>query len=276
MVLAALAALGYFYTAQQLAARLQGTAWLFVGLLIAGALAFRWVLVSRRRLAIRQARQRRAAASRRRKPRSQAERHPLRSPRSRARPDHDQRSNPAARAGGRGRRLVGRPVGNLGRRFASAIDSRLASLVPDGAEDVSSINISHLLLACGWFMMMVIASRNIPGLLEIALLQRLPLEPATRYAITTLSRYAITVLGIVAVCGTVGITWEKVHWLLAAVSVGLGFGLQEIFANFISGLIILFERPVRVGDIVTVGDVSGIVSRIRIRATMIVDWDRRN
>jgi len=111
--------------------------------------------------------------------------------------------------------------------------------------------------------------------LEIAILQRLPLEPATRYAITTLSRYAITVLGVVAVCGTLGITWDKVHWLIAAVSVGLGFGLQEIFANFISGLIILFERPVRVGDIVTVGDVSGIVSRIRIRATLIVDWDRK-
>jgi potassium-dependent mechanosensitive channel len=57
--------------------------------------------------------------------------------------------------------------------------------------------------------------------------------------------------------------------------VGLGFGLQEIFANFVSGLIILFERPVRVGDIVTVDDISGVVSRIRIRATVITDFDRK-
>jgi len=121
----------------------------------------------------------------------------------------------------------------------------------------------------------LIAARNIPGLLEIALLQRLPLEAATRYAITTLSRYVISMLGIVLACVTLGITWAKVHWLLAAVSVGLGFGLQEIFANFISGLIILFERPVRVGDVVTVGDVTGVVSRIRIRATMITDADRK-
>ncbi|RMF73039.1 MAG: potassium transporter KefA, partial [Planctomycetota bacterium] len=55
----------------------------------------------------------------------------------------------------------------------------------------------------------------------------------------------------------------------------LGFGLQEIFANFVSGLIILFERPVRVGDIVTVGGVEGVVTRIQIRATTIQDWDRR-
>ncbi len=57
--------------------------------------------------------------------------------------------------------------------------------------------------------------------------------------------------------------------------VGLGFGLQEIFANFISGLIILFERPVRVGDVVTIDDVTGVVSRIRIRATTITDGDRK-
>ena len=56
---------------------------------------------------------------------------------------------------------------------------------------------------------------------------------------------------------------------------GLGFGLQEIFANFISGLIILFERPVRVGDVVTIQGVTGVVSRIRIRATTITDGDRK-
>jgi potassium-dependent mechanosensitive channel len=69
--------------------------------------------------------------------------------------------------------------------------------------------------------------------------------------------------------------WSKVQWLVAAISVGLGFGLQEIFANFVSGLIILFERPIRVGDVITIADVSGVVSRIRMRATTIVDGDRK-
>ena len=73
----------------------------------------------------------------------------------------------------------------------------------------------------------------------------------------------------------VQLSWARVQWLAAAMTVGLGFGLQEIFANLVSGLIILFERPVRVGDVVTVGEVTGTVSRMQMRATTITDFDRR-
>jgi potassium efflux system protein len=73
----------------------------------------------------------------------------------------------------------------------------------------------------------------------------------------------------------IGIGWNSVQWLVAAASVGLGFGLQEIFANFVSGIILLFERPMRVGDVITIGDTTGTVSRIRFRATTIVDGDRK-
>jgi len=83
------------------------------------------------------------------------------------------------------------------------------------------------------------------------------------------------VLGLVFACGAIGVGWGQVQWLAAALTVGLGFGLQEIFANFVSGLIILFERPVRIGDVVTIGDVTGTVSRIQIRATTLTDWDRK-
>ena len=65
------------------------------------------------------------------------------------------------------------------------------------------------------------------------------------------------------------------QWLAAAVTVGLGFGLKEIFENFVSGLIVLTEQPVRVGDTVTVGEVTGTVSRIRMRAVYITDFDRK-
>jgi potassium efflux system protein len=74
---------------------------------------------------------------------------------------------------------------------------------------------------------------------------------------------------------SLGVGWSKVQWLATALTFGLAFGLQEIFANFVSGLIILFERPIRVGDVVTVDDVSGVVSRVRIRATTITNWDRK-
>jgi potassium efflux system protein len=277
IALAVLAALGYFYTAQQLAVRLQGTAWLLVALLIVGALALRWVLVSRRRLAVQQARQRRAAALAAAQAAESSDAPTL--------PSSSDDILDLTVVNAQTRHIVQMAVVAA---LAAGLWGIWADVLPalsildrplwetTGANGAAEwVNVSHLLLAIVSFAMMLIAGRNIPGLLEIAILQRLPLEAATRYAITTLSRYAITVLGLVAVCGVLGVTWEKVHWLVAAVSVGLGFGLQEIFANFISGLIILFERPIRVGDIVTVDDVSGVVSRIRIRATMIVDWDRK-
>lgn len=120
-----------------------------------------------------------------------------------------------------------------------------------------------------------ILAANLPGLLEVLVLSRMKLAQGSAYAATTLLSYVIAGVGIVATFATLGVSWDKLQWLVAALSVGLGFGLQEIFANFVSGLIILFERPVRIGDVVTIGNVSGTVSRIQIRATTITDFDRK-
>ena len=90
------------------------------------------------------------------------------------------------------------------------------------------------------------------ALLEMLLLQ-LPIQPGARYALTTMSRYALVFSGGLAVFGVLGVSWSSVQWLVAAFGVGLGFGLQEIFANFVSGLLLLVERPVRVGDTITSG-----------------------
>ena len=122
---------------------------------------------------------------------------------------------------------------------------------------------------------MVIAVRNIPALLEFAVLQHLPLDNGSRYAITSLCRYLLVAIGITAAYTALGFTGTSIQWLVAAMGVGLGFGLQEIFANFVSGIILLFERPIRVGDIITLGEKTGVVSRIRMRATTMIDPDRK-
>jgi potassium efflux system protein len=101
------------------------------------------------------------------------------------------------------------------------------------------------------------------------------MDAGARHAFTTLCRYAIVGLGVILTFNTIGIRWSSLQWLIAALGVGLGFGLQEIVANFVSGLIVLFERPYRVGDFVTVGQINGTVTRIRIRATTVRDLDRR-
>nr|WP_314492368.1 mechanosensitive channel MscK [uncultured Pseudomonas sp.] len=117
---------------------------------------------------------------------------------------------------------------------------------------------------------------NLPGLLEVLVLSRLNLAQGSAYAITTLLSYVIVGVGIVSTLATLGVSWDKLQWLVAALSLGLGFGMQEIFANFISGIMILFERPVRIGDTITIGNLSGTVSKIRIRATTITDFDRKD
>ncbi|MFK0086071.1 mechanosensitive channel MscK [Pseudomonas sp. NPDC090755] len=119
-------------------------------------------------------------------------------------------------------------------------------------------------------------ARNLPGLLEVLVLSRLNLAQGSAYATTTLLSYVIAGVGFVSTLSTLGVSWDKLQWLVAALSVGLGFGMQEIFANFISGIMILFERPVRIGDTITIGNLSGTVSKIRIRATTITDFDRKD
>ncbi|MBW7983792.1 potassium efflux system protein [Enterobacillus tribolii] len=144
-----------------------------------------------------------------------------------------------------------------------------------GSAVVQAVTLGNVLFALITAVVVYILMRNLPGLLEVVILSRLNMRQGSSYAITTVLTYVIMVIGVVIFFGSLGISWDKLQWLAAALSVGLGFGLQEIFGNFISGLIILFERPVRIGDTITIGNFSGSVSRIRIRATTITDFDRK-
>ncbi len=147
--------------------------------------------------------------------------------------------------------------------------------VVDGQELVVPVTLGGvifalLVAALGWVFL-----RRIPGLLEILLRQKMGVRPASAYAFTRVFQYAATAVLVAAVLSSLGGSWSQIQWAVAALSVGIGFGLQEIVANFISGLIILFEQPIRVGDTVTVGNISGKVTKIRIRATTIRDFDQR-
>jgi potassium efflux system protein len=132
-----------------------------------------------------------------------------------------------------------------------------------------------LILAIVIILLTYIAAKNIPGLLGMVILSRLPLDKGLRFAFVTLSRYVIITMGIILVLNRIGIDNDSIKWLVAAMTLGLSFGLQEIFANLVSGIIILFERPIRVGDVISVGDITGTVTKIQIRSTTLRDWDRR-
>lgn len=145
--------------------------------------------------------------------------------------------------------------------------------VAGGESVLTSITLASLLLAVLIGLVTVIAARNLPQLCSLLLRSKKNSTPGSRYAISKLLGYFIVSVGFITFLSTLGLRWDRLQWLVAALGVGIGFGLQEIIANFISGLLILFEKPIRVGDVITVGESSGTVIRIQIRATTIRDFD---
>jgi potassium-dependent mechanosensitive channel len=254
MGLAVLAAAGYYDTAVQMAGCIEVTVWLALSVAIAHKLAAGWLQRAWLRL----------------------------SDSRRLQPDLDI----TAVAAGSYRLLRGVTFLALGTGLAfvwADVFPVLRSLdqitlpLYHGADPAHSTPVTLLdfIEGCAIAAMTFVAARNLPGLVEFLALARLPLDTGLRYALAAVVRYTIAIVGLLAAGGAMGIGWPKLQWLVAAISFGLGFGLQEIFANFVSGLIVLMERPVRIGDTVTVGDTTGVVSRIQMRATTILDADRK-
>jgi potassium efflux system protein len=276
LTLAVLMALGYGYSAAQLAVSILQSIWMVLGALVVYGLALRWLLISRRRIALDQLRER------------AAERLPAEGlPAAAGPPVHDDRRLDLTAINQQTRRLFDAAlfVGLLAGLYWiwSPVLPALGSLdrvtlwqqrAADGSV-TGAVTLANLLLAVPIVALTFIVVSNAPGLLEAAILRHLPLDNPTRYAITTLTSYLLTGIGLVLAAGTLGLSWSGVQWLVAGLSVGLGFGLQEIVANFICGIILLFEQPIRVGDVVTLDGVTGVVSRIRIRATTVTTWDRQ-
>lgn len=147
--------------------------------------------------------------------------------------------------------------------------------IVDGVELSSGVTLWNIILSLGLVIGGFVAAKNIRGVMEIGFFERFEMDTGARYATITILGYVLVGTGIVVGLSQLGIDWSKLQWIIAALGVGLGFGLQEIVANFVSGLIILFERPIRVGDFVTIGNLSGTVSNIKIRATTVTDFDNR-
>lgn len=281
LALLGLAVLGYQYSAVLLARRLLTTVGFLAVVFGALALLLRWLYIEKRRFRLEEALRRREALHAQREQQETGETTLPMPPAEDAKVDFSELSDQAQRLLSTGL-LFGVIVGlwAIWSDLLPALDILNAVKLPMSAtETVDGITKTvPVTLADGVVALIVLgvtglAAKNLPGLLEILLLQRLPLEAGARYAITTLSQYGIVAIGVVSAFTVLGAAWSNIQWLVAALGVGLGFGLQEIVANFVSGLILLFERPVRVGDIVTVGGNSGMVTRIQIRATTIRNWD---
>jgi len=162
--------------------------------------------------------------------------------------------------------------------FLEQIDLWNKDVIVDGKEVLLAVTLDEVLVAFLVSLGGYILSRNLPSLIDIIILKNGKVSPGSRYAIVTLTRYGIVIIAILITMSFLGINSSRIGWMFAALSVGIGFGLQEVVANFICGLILLFERPIRVGDIISTGSTeesSGTVIRIRIRATTIRNFDEK-
>jgi potassium efflux system protein len=284
IALAILALSGYLYTSGTLLRSLVGQLWLVLGLMVVHQLIVRWLIITRRSLALQAALERRAVREAQREEGRGSAPATAESILS-----VEEQSVDLASLDTQTRKLLNMvvtlaavvglwliwsdvlPALNLLDRFT--LWSYRATV--DGIEQSVPVTLADIGLILVIVLIATAAGRNLPALLEILLLKHTAVSAGSRYTIITLTGYAITAIGALFVFGILGLSWGEVQWLVAALGVGIGFGLQEIVANFISGLIILFERPVRVGDVVTVGDTTGVVTKIEIRATTIRNWDRQ-
>ena len=137
------------------------------------------------------------------------------------------------------------------------------------------VTVGDLLKAASFILAGALAWRYMSAFFALTLFHRMPDDPGVRFAIVTLCRYVVLALTAIAAMGAIRIDMAKISVVLAALGVGLGFGLQEIISNFVCGIILLMERPIRIGDIVTVADTTGRVDRIHIRATTIINGDNQ-
>jgi len=115
----------------------------------------------------------------------------------------------------------------------------------------------------------VFLARRLAGWITIKILLRLPLREGTRYVFKRSIEYILLIIGVIIAFNSINVDLRGLAVIFGLLSVGIGFGLQNITSNFISGLILLFEQPIKVGDRVTVGDTEGDVTEINIRSTTI-------
>jgi potassium efflux system protein len=148
-------------------------------------------------------------------------------------------------------------------------------LIPAGAT-TPALTLGNVTQAILFLLLTAVAWRHLSTCFALVVFPRMTDDPGVRFAVLTLCRYAVLGMGLMAGLSAVHLGPAQIGMVLAALGVGLGFGLQEIVSNFVCGIILLLERPIRVGDMVTVSGMNGTVDRINIRATTITNGDNQS
>jgi small-conductance mechanosensitive channel len=156
------------------------------------------------------------------------------------------------------------------------VDMALLQLLLNQPLWTADVTVGDLTLASTVILLGALSWRYMNTLFAVTIFPRMPDDPGVRFAVVTLCRYAMLGLTSLVALGAIHVDLAKIGVVLAALGVGLGFGLQEVVSNFVCGIILLLERPIRIGDVVTVAGTTGKVDRINIRATTIINSDNQS
>jgi potassium efflux system protein len=137
-----------------------------------------------------------------------------------------------------------------------------------------SISLTSILIAVAILLIGILATRAVQAWLNTRLLPQTALDQSLQNSISTIFGYVGVIAAISLALAQLGVDFQKITLVAGALSIGIGFGLQSVVSNFVSGLILLAERPIRVGDIISVKGEEGRVRRIHVRATEIETGDR--
>ncbi|VVP07036.1 hypothetical protein PS862_03153 [Pseudomonas fluorescens] len=164
-------------------------------------------------------------------------------------------------------------VGGVGTTLGQLITNVFSMLGGGGLRKLNIIP-GHLLNAVLALMIGIYLIRSLRRWLDNEFLPKTDMDPGMRASLSTLFANIGYALVILLTLSSLGVQWTNLAWIVSALSVGIGFGLQEIVKNFVSGLILLTERPVKVGDLISISGVEGDIRRINVRATEIQLSDR--
>ncbi|WP_241622214.1 DUF3772 domain-containing protein [Rosenbergiella australiborealis] len=164
--------------------------------------------------------------------------------------------------------------GTISSSSPSEILSRIIDFFAGRGLEKLNLVPSHVIMALVTFIAGIYVVRSIRNWLDSDFLPQTTMDDGMRVSLVTLFSNIGFVLVLLMTLSAIGVQWNKLAWIVSALSVGIGFGLQEIVKNFISGLILLTERPVKVGDLVTISGIEGDIRRINVRATEILLTDK--
>lgn len=141
--------------------------------------------------------------------------------------------------------------------------------------ETTPVTVLHLMLAAATLFVSFQLAKLVPAIWDALVLQRVSFDEGMEHLTLILGRCLLFGIGCLIACKLIGVRWQTIQWLAVGLTIGLGFGLQDMVRNLFGGIIVLFEKPARLGDLISVGKANGRVAAQRLRTTVLTDDDGR-